>query len=66
MTEYIKKCEQCGSREFIVVETYRWTGKVDDSGVLNCTNAAGGINRISCADCGERHATGHFALIDFK
>jgi hypothetical protein len=66
MAELITKCGFCGSREFTVVETYAWRGDADDSGVLSCTKAEGGIDYIGCATCGESTTVDRFTQIDFN
>jgi hypothetical protein len=66
MAEYITKCGFCGSRELTVLETYAWRGEVDDSGILSCTNAEGGIDSIECANCGESCEADGFTRIDFN
>ncbi len=66
MAELITKCIFCGSRKFIIVESYAWRGYVDDSGVLSCTDAEGGVDHIHCANCFEPCAEDRFARIDFN
>jgi hypothetical protein len=66
MAELITKCDVCGSRVFIVVETDVWRGELDETDVLGCTNAEGGIDSIDCATCGESYAADRFARIDFN
>jgi transcription elongation factor Elf1 len=66
MAKHITNCSHCGSLEFTVVETYAWRGDVDDSGVLACTKAEGGIDYIDCANCGKSTAVDRFARIDFN
>ena len=66
MAEYITKCGRCGSREFTVVETLDWDGRVDDDGLLDCSSSWNEIQDIRCAGCGELYAPGRFTQIDFN
>lgn len=66
MANHITKCNRCGYRQFLVVETLDWRGELDDAGLLACTGAWNAIESIRCADCRVPYSTDSFAEIDFN
>jgi hypothetical protein len=61
---FIKNCE-CGSKKFIVHESYSYKAELDEDGNLNCGKANGGVNNIKCSDCDTGFSDNHFNQINF-
>lgn len=61
---FLKNCE-CGSKQFIVSESYSYKAELDEDGNLDCGKADGGISDICCAECGKQYNDEDFNQINF-
>jgi hypothetical protein len=60
----INNCE-CGSKNFNVMESYAYRSEVDEDGDLVCGKSDGGIDEISCSECGKQFSEDDFNEIIF-
>ena len=64
---YITTFPACGSKCFTIAETYFYEGEVQENGTLLYKDwpDAGGIDRITCAECDRDVSEEEFAAIQF-
>ncbi|MBX3534569.1 MAG: hypothetical protein KF826_09475 [Xanthobacteraceae bacterium] len=60
-------CRKCGSKSFFVIESYTYKAELDEDSpsTLDCFKGDGGIDSITCAECGEDHTCDDFTEINF-
>ena len=63
----ITACRKCGSKSFIVIESYAYKAELDEDmpSTLDCFKGDGGIDIIECPDCGEQYTCDDFTEINF-
>lgn len=64
MSNKITKCE-CGCQEFYIMEGIAHKAEVDDEGNLTVYKGDGGIDEISCQECGKIYSEDNFNQINF-
>ena len=62
----ITACRKCGSKSFFVIESYAYKAELDEDepSTLDCFKGDGGIDNITCAECGEDHTCDDFTEIN--
>lgn len=62
MSEYLKKCEKCGSNNFDVNEFVVYGASLSDEGNLTTYKIKNnGVEMIICSECHEE-----YSVVDFK